>query len=77
LVLKRKEVALEQANTTKSLFIRYEFPKQAEKLVAEYIEAVWKLIRLQKVARSRLAQSDANLSSAKAQFALESRKKEK
>lgn len=75
LVLKRKQVSLEQANTTKSLFIRYEFPKQAEKLVAEYIEAVWKLVRLQKVARSRLAQSDANLSSAKAQFALESRKK--
>ncbi|HOV32129.1 MAG TPA: efflux RND transporter periplasmic adaptor subunit [Candidatus Hydrogenedens sp.] len=75
LVLKRKQVSLEQANTTKSLFMRYEFPKQAEKLVAEYIEAVWKLVRLQKVARSRLAQSDANLSSAKAQFALESRKK--
>ncbi|HOK10265.1 MAG TPA: efflux RND transporter periplasmic adaptor subunit [Candidatus Hydrogenedens sp.] len=75
LTLKRKEVALEQANTNKSLFIQYEFPKQAERLVAEYIEAVWKYIRIQKLAKSRLAQAEANLNSAKAQFALESRKK--
>ncbi len=75
LTLKRKQVALEQANTNKSLFIQYEFPKQAERLVAEYIEAVWKYIRIQKLAKSRLAQTEANLNSAKAQFALESRKK--
>ncbi|MGC8846676.1 MAG: efflux RND transporter periplasmic adaptor subunit, partial [Candidatus Hydrogenedens sp.] len=75
LTLKRKEVALEQANTNKSLFIQYEFPKQAERLVSEYIEAVWKYIRIQKLAISRLAQAEANLNSAKAQFALESRKK--
>lgn len=75
LTLKRKQVALEQANTNKALFIQYEFPKQAERLVAEYIEAVWKYIRIQKLAKSRLAQTEANLNSAKAQFALESRKK--
>ncbi len=75
LTLKRKQVSLEQANTNKSLFIQYEFPKQAERLVAEYIEAVWKYIRIQKLAKSRLAQTEANLNSAKAQFALESRKK--
>lgn len=75
LTLKRKQVTLEQANTNKSLFIQYEFPKQAERLVAEYIEAVWKYIRIQKLAKSRLAQTEANLNSAKAQFALESRKK--
>lgn len=75
LTLKRKQIALEQANTNKSLFIQYEFPKQAERLVAEYIEAVWKYIRIQKLAKSRLAQTEANLNSAKAQFALESRKK--
>lgn len=75
LTLKRKQVALEQANTNKSLFIQYEFPKQAEKLVSEYIEAVWKYIKIQKLAKSRLAQTEANLNSAKAQFALESRKK--
>lgn len=75
LTLKRKQVALEQSNTNKSLFIQYEFPKQAERLVSEYIEAVWKYIRIQKLAKSRLAQTEANLNSAKAQFALESRKK--
>jgi len=75
LTLKRRQVALEQANTNKSLFIQYEFPKQAERIIAEYIEAVWKYIRMQKVAVSRLAQSEANLSSAKSQFAIEARKK--
>ncbi len=75
LSLKRKQVALEQSNTNKMLFIQYEFPKQAERLVAEYIEAVWKYIRIQKLAVSRLAQAEANLNSAKAQFALETRKK--
>ncbi|MCX8064099.1 MAG: efflux RND transporter periplasmic adaptor subunit [Candidatus Hydrogenedentes bacterium] len=75
LTLKRKQVALEQANTNKSLYIQYEFPKQAEKLVSAYIQALWKYLRIQKVARSRLAQAEAKLNSAKAQFALESRKK--
>jgi len=75
LTLKRKQVALDQANTNKSLFIQYEFPKQAEKLVTQYIEEVWKYIRIQKLAKSRLAQTEANLNSAKAQFALQSRKK--
>lgn len=75
LALKRKQVTLEQSNTNKSLYIQYEFPKQAERLVAGYIQALWKYIRIQKVAKSRLAQAEAKLNSAKAQFALESRKK--
>jgi multidrug efflux pump subunit AcrA (membrane-fusion protein) len=75
LTLKRKQVTLEQTNNTKSLYIQYEFPKQAEKLVSAYIQALWKYIRIQKVAKSRLAQAEAKLNSAKAQFALELRKK--
>ncbi len=75
LTLKRKQVALEQSNNNKSLYIQYEFPKQAERLVAAYIQALWKYIRIQKLAKSRLAQAEAKLNSAKAQFTLESRKK--
>jgi len=71
LALKRKTIAEQAAETNRELFIRYEFPKQAEKLLSDYEESLRKLERARKLAVSRLAQADAKLNSMKAQYELQ------
>jgi multidrug efflux pump subunit AcrA (membrane-fusion protein) len=73
--LQGKTINRESAETSKELFIKYEFPKEAEKLVAEYEEALRKLERAHKLAVSKLAQAEARLNSAEAQFTLQTRKR--
>jgi multidrug resistance efflux pump len=73
--LQGKTINRESAETSKELFIKYEFPKAAEKLVAEYEEALRKLERAHKLAVSKLAQAEARLNSAEAQFTLQTRRR--
>jgi multidrug efflux pump subunit AcrA (membrane-fusion protein) len=73
--LKRGTIQKDSAETSRDLFLRYEFPKQAEKLLADYLESLRKLERTQKLALSRLAQAEANLRAAEAQLALQTRKR--
>jgi len=54
----------EQAITSLELFKRYEFPKETERLVSNYIEATRELERTLARARSRMAQAQARLSRA-------------
>jgi RND family efflux transporter MFP subunit len=68
LALKRKLVALEQALTARDLFLRYEFPKEAEKLLSVYAEAQRELGRVEAKARSTLAQKEADRSSSKSTY---------
>lgn len=70
-----KEIALKTAETSKELFIKYEFPKMAEKLLSDYLEATRKLKRAQKLAISKLAQSEAKLRSTEARYTLQARKR--
>lgn len=72
--LRRNRINMESAATSKDLFIRYEFPKQAEKLLSDYEEALRKLVRAGKLAISRIAQAEAKLHSAEARFDLQRRK---
>jgi multidrug resistance efflux pump len=75
LALQRAEIAVDKSETNKDLFIRYEFPKQAEKLLSDYGEALRKLDRMGKQSVAKIAQAEATLKSAEAQFELQSRRK--
>ncbi len=73
--LRRKQISLETAETSRELFIRYEFPKEAEKLLSDYEEALRKLERAKKLAESKMAQAEAKLNSAEATFQLQTRRR--
>lgn len=75
MALRRSEIALASADTSKNLFIRYEFPKQAQKLLSDYEEALRKLQRTRQQAVSRLAQAEAKLKSAQASYALQAQRR--
>jgi HlyD family secretion protein len=73
----RKDIAWEKARTAKDLFIKYEFPKEAEKLLSDYDEAKRELERIEARARSKLSQAQAKLSSSKATYLLQKKRLEK
>lgn len=72
----RSEIGLESATTALDLYIRYEFPKQCEKLLSDYEEALRKLERTQKQAVSKLAQEQAKLRSAEASYGLKRQRRD-
>ncbi|UCE99134.1 MAG: efflux RND transporter periplasmic adaptor subunit [Planctomycetota bacterium] len=72
-----KDIAWEKAKTAKDLFVKYEFPKQAEKLLSDYEEAKRELERVEASARSKLAQAQAKLDSNEATHALQKKRLEK
>jgi HlyD family secretion protein len=74
---KRRTVELDKAKTAIDLFRQYEFPKQVRKLLSDYIEAGRKLERTNAQARSKLAQFEAKLASAKATYDLQTERLEK
>ena len=59
------------------LFKRYDFPKQVEQLQSDYNEAKRELERVQASARSKLAQAEAKLISARATYELQKQRLEK
>jgi HlyD family secretion protein len=73
----RKDIAWEKAKTAKALFVKYEFPKEAEKLLSDFDEAQRELERIEARARSKLAQAQARLDSSKAKYLLEKEELEK
>jgi len=76
LALKRKAISMEAAQTGMELYVKYEFPKQAEKLVSDYEESLRRLQRTRKLAVANLAKAEANLNSAEARFELQSRRRD-
>jgi HlyD family secretion protein len=75
LSLQRAQINLASAETARDLFIKYEFPKTAEKLFSDYVEGLRRLEVARRAAASKIAQATARLRSAEAQFELQSRKK--
>jgi HlyD family secretion protein len=73
----RLKVRWDQAKTALDLFIRYEFPKEAERLFSEYLEAERQLERINAQARSRLAQAQARMKSTEARYLLSRERLEK
>lgn len=62
---------LESGETSKDLFIKYEFPKQAEELVGKYEKALRLLERSRKEAVSKYAQAEAKLRGAEGRHQIE------
>jgi HlyD family secretion protein len=77
LEVKRLGIELEQARTSLQLFRRYEFPKEAEKLLSDYQEAQRELQRIEAKARSKEAQAQAKLDSSEAQYKLQKERLER
>jgi HlyD family secretion protein len=73
----RSEISLKKALTAKELFVKYEFSKEAEKLLSGYQEAMLELDRTEAKARSRLAQAEAKLKSNEATFLVQKERLEK
>ena len=71
----RKIIARQQAETSKNLFLKYEFPKMAQKLVSDYEESLRKLERSQRRCVSKIAQMDAQRRSAEARHLLQTKKR--
>ncbi|HDZ69115.1 MAG TPA: HlyD family efflux transporter periplasmic adaptor subunit [Phycisphaerales bacterium] len=73
----QKNIARERAKTAKDLFTKYEFPKQAEKLLSGYNEANRELERIEAGASSKLTQAQAKLGSREATYLLQKERLEK
>ncbi len=67
----RSETSVKAAETAQQIFINYEFKKEAQKLMSDYVLATRKLARTEQQALSKIAQSRAKLLSAKGQFKIE------
>lgn len=73
--LTRQQISEDAASTSKELFIKYEFPKEAERLLSEYEESLRKLERAHRTAISKMAQAEAKLNSAQARFTLQEQRR--
>ena len=71
LLVKRRQVQVEQAETSLTLFLKYNFPKEIQKLRSDYFEAQRELERTQASARSKMAQRQAGLQSQQAKLNLQ------
>lgn len=74
--LDKTTLQVKTAETELALFIKYEFPKQAEEFLSKYEEALNALIRARKEAISKLAQAEAKLRAAEARFKIESQQRQ-
>jgi len=70
LALKSRKVELEQARTARDLFLKYDFYKEAEKLLSDYSEAKLELERIKARANAQRAQKESVLEANKAKFDL-------
>lgn len=75
LKVERNEVSLKSAEVSLELYIKYEFPKETQKALSDYVEALRKYQRALKLAISKLAQSNARRKSAEATYTLQTKKR--
>jgi len=66
-----KKIEKEKAKTARDLFVKYQFPKDAEKLLSDYQEAGRELERIRASTRSKLAQAQAKFQNGQATYALQ------
>ncbi len=71
MTFENNELKIQTAVTARDLFLKYEFPKQAEELVSKYEEALRGLERARKEAVSKLAQALARLRGAEGRYNIE------
>jgi RND family efflux transporter MFP subunit len=69
------ELKVQTAETDRALYLKYDFPKTAEKSLSDYTEAVRELDKARRVAISKLAQAQAKLKSAQGQHEVQTRQR--
>lgn len=75
--VRKNEVQKQAAMTAEELFVKYEFPKEAERLLSAYEEALRSLERTMKQAVAKQAQAEARMKASEASYGLRaSRRKE-
>jgi multidrug efflux pump subunit AcrA (membrane-fusion protein) len=72
--LDKAVASVKAAEVARQLFVEYEFSKEAQKLMADYVLARRKLQRTEQQALSKIAQAKAKLLSAEGQFKIESQR---
>ncbi len=72
--LDKAVASVKAAEVARQLFVEYEFSKEAQKLMADYVLARRKLQRTEQQALSKIAQAKAKLLSAEGQFKIESKR---
>jgi len=77
LALMRHQISLDQALTARELFLRYEFPKQAEEYLSLYEERGKELDRIIARARSAISQAEVEMKSTEAKYLLQKKQLEK
>ncbi|MDF1863173.1 MAG: efflux RND transporter periplasmic adaptor subunit [Verrucomicrobiales bacterium] len=73
--LEKAELALQRSKTELELFRDYEFPKEAEKMLSKYEEALLSLIRTKREEMAKMSQIYARYRSAKRRYDLELKKR--
>ena len=73
--LDKARLALQRSETELELFQDYEFPKEAEKMLSNYEEALLSLIRTKRESMAKMAQIYARYRSAKRRYELELKKR--
>lgn len=73
--VENSRLKVQTAETARSLFRKYEFPKTAEEFLSKYAEAVRELGRARKSAVSKLAQAEAKVKSSEGRYSLELRQR--
>lgn len=74
--LDKAKLALQRSETELELFRDYEFPKEAEKMLSNYEEALLSLIRTKREEMAKMSQSYARFRSAKRRYELQLKKRE-
>ena len=74
--VKKQTVNRDSTETARDLFVKYEFPKEAETLLSAYEEAIRAMERTMKQAVAKQAQSEARKKSSEASFALRTKRRE-
>jgi HlyD family secretion protein len=73
--VENSRLKVQTAETARSLFRNYEFPKTGEEFLSKYAEAMRELGRARKGAVSKLAQAEAKVKSAEGRYHLEMRQR--
>lgn len=73
--VKKQTVNRDSSETARDLFVKYEFPKEAEKLLSAYEEAIRAMERTMKQAVAKQAQAEARKKSSEASFRLRSERR--
>ncbi|MEI8289608.1 MAG: efflux RND transporter periplasmic adaptor subunit [Verrucomicrobiota bacterium] len=69
------ELKVQTAETSRALFLNYDFSKTAEKALSDYTEAVRELDKSRRMAISKQAQAQAKLKSAQGQYEVQTRQR--